>query len=107
MKQDEYNFWKKQFSNFKFHRLFTHIEGTSILLLLVISAIFIISQIPILFVLGGIGLLTIVIIFALIKVEMETYEIKKDIHFLIRIQEDFVEVIEKLIEDLEEDKNES
>ena len=78
MKPDEYTFWKEQFQNFKIKHLFTHIEGTSIILLTIISSIFLIAGLflPIFAFIGTIGLITVVIIFALIKVEMKLVEIK-------------------------------
>jgi len=78
MRPDEYTFWKEQFQNFKVRHLFTHIEGNSIFLLTIISSIFLIAGLflPIFAIIGAIGLITVVIIFALIKVEMKLVEIK-------------------------------
>jgi len=79
MKPDEYMFWKEQFRNFKIKHLFTHIEGVSLVLLTVNSVILLIAGIfiPLLALLGVVGLINLIVVAALIKVEMELYEIKK------------------------------
>ena len=79
MKPDEYTFWKNLFADFKISRMLTHREGVLILVLLTISAGFILSQIPVMLVLGAVGFVSVVIIFALAKIEVKLYEIRQEI----------------------------